>query len=131
MSDVKEVLKINDDFYQAFRNADIHAMETLWSSKHDVAVIHPSWPAIHGRESVLSSWRQIIEAGNTPDIQCIDAKASLLGNFAFVICTETLNQGQLVATNIFVLEENRWRIVHHQAGPLPELTTPNENQSIH
>lgn len=127
----QQILEINNAFYQAFSNSDIQAMESLWSSQHDVAVIHPGWSALHGRDSVLSSWRQIMESGNSPTINCLDAKVYLQDKIAIVICTEKLSEGSLIATNIFVMEDNSWKMIHHQAGPLPDLVVHSEKQSLH
>ena len=74
-----------------------------------------------GRDEVLASWRRIIDGPSPPDIRCSNAVASVTGDTAFVICTEHLPDGDLVATNVFALEHGRWRLVHHQAGPAPQI----------
>ena len=50
----------------------------------------------------------------------------VFGDFACVICHEVLDQGFLVATNLFVLEDGQWKIIHHQAGTAPP---PEEEES--
>lgn len=122
-SDEDEVLAANAAFYEAFDARDVPRMEELWAKAHPVAVIHPGWPALHGRDEVLDSWRGILEGPAPPDISCEDARAVILGSAAFVVCTELLSGGSLVATNVFAREDGAWRIVHHQAGPAP----PPEN----
>jgi len=44
----------------------------------------------------------------------------LLGDAALVTCYEGSNDdpAHLAATNVFVLEGERWRMVHHHAGPI-------------
>jgi hypothetical protein len=39
---------------------------------------------------------------------------------AYVHCFEEIDGNYLIATNIFVHEGRRWRLVHHQAGPTAE-----------
>ena len=66
----------------------------------------------------MASWRAILGQSSVPQIRCEDASAHVLGDTAFVLCEEVLGEGRLVATNVFVREEDDWRLVHHQAGPL-------------
>jgi hypothetical protein len=35
-----------------------------------------------------------------------------------VICRELVAGSPLVATNVFVLEDEGWKLVHHQSGPV-------------
>ncbi len=125
------VLETNEAFYSNFCNNDLESMESLWSSQHDIAVIHPGWPPIHGRHAVISSWRQILTADNPPRISCLNASANLLGEVALVICTELLAEVELVATNTFVLEVDGWKMIHHQAGPLPQALNTDEGDILH
>jgi ketosteroid isomerase-like protein len=125
------VLGANQIFYKAFNNKDFESMENLWSSNKDIAVIHPGWPPVLGQESVLSSWKGIFEGGMSPAVNCANISANILGNTAIVICTELLEEGELVATNIFVLEEDAWKMVHHQSGPLPPTNTSVNDGALH
>jgi ketosteroid isomerase-like protein len=134
--DTRAVLDANERFYRAFRERDIETLESLWSRVHPVAVIHPGWPALHGRSAVMESWRDIVAGPAPPDIQCDSAHAVVIGGAAFVTCVESLADGALVATNLFVREENgsgvAWRMVHHQAGPAPPaLRSAAPDSTVH
>jgi ketosteroid isomerase-like protein len=118
--DEQAVVAANAAFYAAFQARDLKGMDEIWARERPVAVIHPGWPAVHGRAAVLESWRRILQGPAPPDIACSRAWPYVNGDSAFVICYEKLPGGDLVATNVFAREEGRWRIVHHQAGP----TTP-------
>jgi ketosteroid isomerase-like protein len=124
----REVLDANQAFYEAFRSKDPDQMSAIWADDCDVAVVHPGWPCVHGRLGVLDSWRGILEAAAPPEITCSDPRVYAMGDSAFVICTEHLLDGDLVATNIFVRERGNWKVVHHQATPQPsvDLTTRPE-----
>jgi ketosteroid isomerase-like protein len=117
MSDDAEVLFANASFYEAFKVESLAAMDALWARRAPVACIHPGWPALVGRARVMASWKAIFESG-APAIRCASAEAHVLGDAAFVTCTELLEDGQLVATNLFAREDGRWRMVHHHAGPV-------------
>ena len=113
-----EVLSVNAAFYSAFAARDVAAMERLWSDRSPVACVHPGWHPLAGRQAVMASWRGILQGPGSPTIVCRDASAHLCGDTAFVLCTEELPGGLLVATNVFVREQDRWMLVHHHAGPV-------------
>ena len=43
---------------------------------------------------------------------------TIAGDMGFVVCSEELPSGRLVATNIFVREGGTWKICHHHASPV-------------
>ena len=124
MTDSRAVLATNEAFYRAFADGDIDAMEALWAEDVAVACIHPGWTPIAGRDAVMESWRVIL--GHPPPIRLSEAEAFVLGETAFVICAEVIHDVLLVATNIFVIENDDWRMVHHQAGPTAAVPEPDE-----
>lgn len=120
------LLRTNAAFYRAFAERDIEAMDELWAHALPVACVHPGWPALHGREDVMASWRAILLGGESPEIRCEQAVAMLVGEVGLVTCVERIGDDALVATNVFAREQGLWQIVHHQAGPVsaPEPFEP-------
>ncbi|MFN3231742.1 MAG: nuclear transport factor 2 family protein [Alphaproteobacteria bacterium] len=116
LGDQETVLSANEAFYDAFAAADMNAMESIWAQEADISCLHPGWPRLTGRDEVLNSWRGILENPNRPRIECTDATVSIYGDVAVVLCYEQLDNGHLLATNIFVREEGAWRMAHHHAG---------------
>ncbi len=112
------LLRTNAAFYRAFAERDIEAMDELWAQRTPVACIHPGWPALHGRDDVMSSWRAILLGSEAPEIRCEQAVALLIGETGLVTCVERIGDDVLVATNVFAREQGLWQIVHHQAGPV-------------
>jgi ketosteroid isomerase-like protein len=114
------VLLANASFYRAFSEGDAAAMLELWARSAPVACIHPGAPVLVGREAVLQSWRQILRAEQAFSLRCDSATVQLLGSVALVLCYEggEAEPAHLAATNVFVLEDGAWRMVHHHAGPL-------------
>ncbi len=110
------VIAANESFYKAFRTRDMTAMDAIWSKQKHVSVIHPGWAGISGREAVMKSWKAILE-GNPPDIRALKPSVIFAGSSAYVICYEQVSNGLLIATNIFVKEDDDWRMIHHHAGP--------------
>ena len=119
------VLEANQEFYAAFSRGDYEAMSALWAKLVPVACLHPGAPLLSGRQAVLQSWRQLLDAAPAWRMVSRDATVHVLGHSAFVTCLEANGDqpAHLIATNIFVWEEERWRLVHHHAGPLtvPQL----------
>ena len=127
----RHVLEANTAFYTALINSDYQTMESLWSHKSAVAVIHPGWPPLHGREAVMDSWRRILAGPSTSAMYCSNVKSYVMDKVAFVICSECFPEGELVATNIFVHEDGMWKIVHHQGGSLQSLFDDEAPERIH
>ena len=112
----RAVLAANAAFYAAFAAHDGEAMDALWAKRAPVVCLHPGWQPLRGRDAVVASWRAILGGPNAPVITCRGATAHVLGGAAFVVCTERLPGAELVATNVFVLEDAEWRLVHHHAS---------------
>jgi ketosteroid isomerase-like protein len=119
-----EVLAANKAFYEAFTGRNLRAMDGLWAQRLPVLCIHPGWDALRGRGEVMASWRAILGNPNASPIHCTHASAQVLGEIAFVVCTETLDGSELIATNIFAREDRSWKLVHHHAGPVARKAQP-------
>jgi hypothetical protein len=126
MSDETDVLAANEAFYRAFGGRDLAAMDALWALETPVACIHPGWDVLIGRREIMQSWEAILGNPQAPQIRCDAPRAFITGTSAFVICREVLEQGALIATNIFAREPAGWRMVHHQAGPTSAPQRPAE-----
>jgi hypothetical protein len=132
MSELDTILFANEAFYHAFADGDAAAMEELWASRASVCCIHPGWEAIHERDQVLESWHTILN--DPPDICCVAPRAYLFGDAAFVVCFEAIDGDHLIATNYFIREDGRWKMIHHQAGPTrfaPSAAPAQTGGSIH
>jgi len=130
--DEAQVLAANDAFYEAFAASDFPRMSDLWAQETAVMCIHPGWDVLVGRGDVLDSWRGIFGGGGAP-IVASRARALITGEVAMVTCLEGAHDEppSLIATNTFVREQGRWKMIHHHAGPvarmreLPPLRTAN------
>ncbi len=119
MNDKEEsVISANDDFYRAFRDKDMTLMEELWSTGREVSVVHPGWDLLTGLGEVMMSWRQILKNSTFSNVSCDNVWVNVLDEIANVVCIEHLDDVELIATNLFVFENDTWKLLHHQAGPL-------------
>lgn len=128
MTEEHAVLAANATFYRAMAAGDLAAMDALWARARPVACIHPGWRTLIGRAVVMESWRAVL--ANPPAITHAAAACHLLGDAAFVTCTESIEGTVLAATNLFVREDGAWRLVHHHAGHVLE-TGPAEAGALH
>lgn len=128
---VEEVLSTNAAFYEALATGDFGLMQKVWSNTDDVTCIHPGWGSILGRQSVMRSWETILQS--PPKIACTEPRGFVSGDSAYVIAYENLGDGRLIATNLFRLEDDAWKMIHHQAGVARPASTPQRpsHTSIH
>ncbi|MEM7169904.1 MAG: nuclear transport factor 2 family protein [Pseudomonadota bacterium] len=117
MSAHAALLFANESFYQAFLDRDMALMEALWAHSAGVSCIHPGWPVLSDRCEVMKSWSEILANPQAPKIKCRAPLAHQMGEIGYVVCYEEIANTLLVATNVFVREDQQWRISHHQAGP--------------
>jgi ketosteroid isomerase-like protein len=114
------VLDANATFYRAFTEGDFSAMSDLWARRAPLACLHPGARVLVGRAAVMAAWKQILESAPRFVLRCDRPAAHVLGDAAVVTCYEGNGEepAHLAATNVFVLEDARWRMVHHHAGPI-------------
>ena len=118
MTDNDAVLAANLEFYRAFTARDLNAMDALWAREAPVACLHPGWTALKDRTEIIESWQGILSNPGAPRVACFDEQVFLYGDVALVLCEEELDGGTLAASNLFVREDNEWRIAHHHAGQI-------------
>lgn len=121
----QRVLEANRGFYKAFAQRDQATMESIWAQQAPIACVHPGWPPIIGREPVLASWRGILANPTQETIVCSEERVLINGDMAVVLCTESIAGSLLVATNVFVREDDAWRLAHHHSGPMPPPSQRN------
>jgi ketosteroid isomerase-like protein len=118
VSDADDVLAANESFYVAFAARDLEAMDRLWAESVPVTCVHPGWSLLSGRDDVLGSWRAILTNPQQARLVSGGATARIFGDAAVVVCREFVAGNPLLATNVFIREDGRWRMMHHHSGPV-------------
>jgi uncharacterized protein (TIGR02246 family) len=131
-ADVAEVEALNAALYAAFEAGDLDRMHALWDDGDDVVCVHPGWPMLRGKGSVLRSWALIM--ANTAYIQFFltDVSTTVDGDVAVVTCTENIltsveadtGDSRAVATNVFRRRDGQWRLQVHHGSPVLMPTGP-------
>ncbi len=114
----EDVLAANEAFYRAFNQKDPEAMDAVWARSDSVSCTHPGWNLLTGRDRVMESWHGILTNPGQPKIVTGGATVRFFGNAAVVLCRELVAGSPLAATNIYVREDDSWKLVHHQSGPV-------------
>ena len=130
-------------FYEAFERADLAAMMAVWAASDDVVCIHPTGPRLQGFETVRESWAQIFAGGSqlrvrTTDVKKFDGQSVAVRSVVEVL-TAPGQQGtpqSVLATNVYELGDNGWRMVVHHAAPVPEAPAaaddaPSPTHTLH
>ena len=113
-TDEKAALAANASFYDAFARGDFVEMDRVWADLPAVLCVHPGWGLLAGRDEVMASWRAILR--RPPLVEARDPIVELREGMAVVVCTEVLQEVELVATTLFVRDQGRWRMLHHHSG---------------
>jgi ketosteroid isomerase-like protein len=123
------IIAANAAFYAAFAAGDVAAMDRLWADDDRISCIHPGWPGIMGRASVMGSWRDILQSPSRPQVACVEPHAIVDGDSARVLCIEIVDGTALAATNHFRRIDSAWRLVHHQSSPIAQIVEQAEDAS--
>jgi hypothetical protein len=121
MTEKSALIVANAAFYAAFASGDLAGMERLWADDDNISCVHPGWPAIVGRTTVIGSWRDILRNPDRPQIVCAEPLAIVDNDSGRVLCIEIVNGTALAATNHFRRVGSAWRLVHHQSSPIAQI----------
>lgn len=118
-------------FYKAFGLGDFVLMESLYAD-YGVSCTHPNSPTIVGRQNVIDYWKFILK--DIPQIR-IDVEA--LNIFkgegvevhqvleSFDLCPFSQGKSEVFTTNVYVLQENGWKLqMQHASLSKAKMHTP-------
>src|SRR4051812_1795666 len=60
----REVLAVNQRFYDAFEAADLDSMSDVWEHSDRVVCTHPGWTTLRGWGAVSASWVALFGGAN-------------------------------------------------------------------
>lgn len=112
-------------FYSAFQQADLDAMREIWATHDSISCVHPQAEPLLGQDAVMQSWLEIFNGSVGVGIVAEPLASSVGANLAVHLVTEKLldEQGRvngvIVATNVFELTDDGWKMLLHHASPQP------------
>ncbi len=120
-------------FYDAFERCDPAAMMAVWSNEDIAVCIHPGGPRLAGFEAIRASWVEVFAGGPGFKMKVSEVRTITSQTLSIRMVYETLvpdgggpPSSPILATNIFALTPNGWRMVLHHASAAPPGTVAEE-----
>ena len=114
---LEQALFANEAFYLAFEAKDFSAMDNVWSSADEITCVHPGWRPLVGRKAVMESWQAILNNPQQAQVSFFAPTFQRIGEHGVaVVCFEETAGAAMVATNVFVSQDDRMRMIVHHAG---------------
>src|SRR5690348_4577570 len=118
-------------FYTAFANSDLEAMMGVWLDSDTVTCIHPVGPRISGRRAVRAGWGELFKNGAGLRFRLADVSRTQDALLAIHVLHEYITvpgepaeRPPAVATNIYQLTQDGWRMILHHASPVATPARP-------
>lgn len=115
-------------FYSAFAQANTDAMMQVWAEDEAIFCVHPGAVRLTGTAAVRAAWLSIFTGGPKLRFELAEVQRFTLPTVAVHTLYERIRvRGDpgsphvVMATNIYVLTANGWRMFGHHASPLPRL----------
>lgn len=122
MSEIDDVVAVNEFFYAAHEERDLEAMSRVWDQTDRAVCVHPGWPILRGWDQVEGSWRGIFAGGGRTQFILTNQSTHVVGEMAWLTLEENLMDGgetfAVAATNVFVQREGEWKIIAHHGSPI-------------
>ncbi len=124
-------------FYDAFERADLKLMTAVWADESDVICIHPQGPRLAGLTAIRESFAEIFSGGPNTTLKITELRKHQGQTLAIHSVYETLifridpakepaQTTPVLATNVYLLTPNGWRMIVHHASLSPQGTVAEE-----
>jgi len=113
-------------FYNALEHGDLDAMLAVWADDEAIVCIHPGGGRLQGRDAVAQSWREMLSGQpgiqfELEDVHFVkDDQLSIHTLRERIIINDEL-AGIAIATNVYQLADDGWRLLMHHASPDPAV----------
>lgn len=125
-------VEAEEAFYHAFSRCDLTAMMQVWLNAGHVECIHPGSSRLQGIAAIRYSWEQIFSAGEKIHFHIVRHNCTQTANLAIHSISEQIKTerddpgaiAEVIATNIYELTPNGWRMILHHASPARAIQQP-------
>jgi len=111
-------------FYRAMQKADVELMMAVWAEDDNISCVHPGGTRIDGRIAMRHSFEQVLKASPGMTFRLTDVSHFYDSKLAVHVLHEHIRLGTdnhfqppVIATNVYRLTDNGWRMVMHHASP--------------
>lgn len=123
-------------FYEAIEQADIKALDEVWSADENIVCVHPGASRIEGRRAVMDSYVELFSDAPILNFSIVDALYTGNDGLAVHLVREEIElDGEIVsimvATNIYHVEDGGWRMLLHHASPEPDSAFDSDYDDYH
>lgn len=112
-------------FYTAFANGDVQAMMAVWLEGESIVCVHPVGPKLTGHRAVRASWAEMFRNGRGLNFRLAEISRiqdALLAIHVLqehiTVPGESAERQPMIATNIYQLTQEGWRMLLHHASPV-------------
>ncbi|HEX7964262.1 MAG TPA: nuclear transport factor 2 family protein [Gammaproteobacteria bacterium] len=112
-------------FYTAFANTNLDAMMAVWLDSDAITCVHPVGPRIGGAQAVRASWAEIFRNSGGLRFRLGEVNRTQDALLAIHVLHEHIivpgeagERPPTVATNIYQLTKEGWRMILHHASPV-------------
>lgn len=112
-------------FYTAFANTDLDAMMAVWLDSDVIGCVHPVGPRLTGRDAVRESWAGIFRNTGNLKFRLGEVHRTQDGLLSVHVLHEHITvpgepeaRPPAVATNVYQLTDQGWRMILHHASPV-------------
>lgn len=116
--------EIEQQFYEALQRGDIDRLMATWSDDEEISCVHPGGPRVVGAQAIRSAFESIFANGavnaQPEKVRRLQTHACAVHSVLEHIQIMTTGGPQsawVVATNVYVLGAQGWRLVSHHASP--------------
>lgn len=125
--------EIEQQFYEALQRGDIDRLMATWSDDEEISCVHPGGPRVVGALAIRLAFESIFANGavnaQPEKVRRLQTHACAVHSVLEHIQIMTTGGPQsawVVATNVYVLGAQGWRLVSHHASP----GSPHESQEL-
>ena len=120
-------------FYDALQKGDIEKLMTCWGDEDEIVCVHPGGARLLGPVAIRSAFDAMFANGTiraqplkVRRVQSLSASVHSVLERIEVLTEEGLRHAYVVATNVYHLTAQGWRMVAHHASP----GTPHEMSEV-
>ena len=115
---------IEHQFYDALQHADIDRLMACWSDDDEIVCVLPGGPRLVGAGAIRSAFEQVFAGGGVnarpQKVRRLQAHGCEVHSVVVqiqIMSTEGPQSAWVVATHVFVMTAQGWRLVAHHASP--------------
>jgi uncharacterized protein (TIGR02246 family) len=116
--------EIEQQFYEALQRGDIERLMAAWADDDEVVCVHPGGPRLVGAAAIRAAFESIFANGAVnarPEkirrLQTHGCAVHSVVEHIQLMGEQGLQSAWVVATNVYVLGAQGWRLVAHHASP--------------